>query len=510
MARSAFVFGTGTLTSRILGLIRDVLVNSILPMDMRDAWTAAIKLPNFFRRLFGEGGLSVSFIPVYVGLSEKGQVDRAQALANGLFTLLLSLALLITGLLWVYMDSLIPLWLSGKGFTEVQGKMDLTILMARLMVPFLFFITLFAYFMAILNSHRRFALTGFAPLFLNVSIIVVLWFYKDHSRLLAPASCLAVVLGGFLQAFFLLPGLWQLGQIPQPSLRIFTRDVKTVLVKFVPTFFGVGVLQVLSLVNAYFASNVRGGVNYFYVSDRLLELPLSLIAVSIGTTLLPTLSKHWSEKSLESFLEVLARQLSLFYFLAIPSAFGLWFLGTDIISILFKRGEFLASDVEVVSGIIKIYCLTLLAAGSLKILTQSLYAIGDTLTPALISAAGVLIHIFLAPFLMSLYSLNGLALSTALMTLLNGGLCVYFIHRRIDILPWKEIGKNISQCALAASVMGSGLYGLTYVTWRTGTAFDFLSLVVLVAVAAGLYFGMASFLGVKQLDAVMKRLRKRS
>ena len=428
-AKAALIFGSGTLTSRILGLIRDSLFFSIVPLDMRDAWVAAFRLPNFFRRLFGEGGLSVSFIPIYVGLVDSGDDKRAKKLASGVFTLLMSLALLFCGLAYVFMDQIIPIWLGGEGFTNVPGKLEMTITMARIMVFFLIFISLFAYFMALLNSHKKFGLSGYAPICLNISIITGLYLFKDSGQLMWAAAW-AVVIGGILQASFLLPDIIRLKLFPKISLAPITPDVKKVLIKFIPTFFGVGVLQILTLVNTYFASQIRGAVNYLFMGDRLLELPLSLIAVSIGTTLLPTLSGYWNKGDKESFLISVSKHLSLFYFLAIPAAFGLWFLGGDIISVLFKRGEFNADDVVIVKDILKIYSVTLLMAGSLKILNQSLYAIGDTLSPALISGAGLAVHLFLAPSLMTRYGLNGLVLSTALISCLNVILCVTVIHKK--------------------------------------------------------------------------------
>ncbi len=507
-ARAALLFGSGTLTSRILGLIRDSLLFSLLPLEVKDAWFASFRLPNFFRRLLGEGGLSVSFIPLYVTLAGEEGARQRKALVDGVFTLLMSLVSLVCLLSFVFMDSIIGYWLSGPGFTGIPGKIEMTISMARIMIFFLFFITLFAYFMAILNANKKFTLSGYAPLFLNVSIIGGLWWFRDSESLIQ-ASAWSVVIGGFLQALFLLPPLVKLNSVPRPTLHWNSPIVKKVLWKFLPTVFGVGVLQTLTLINVYFASRIHGAISYIYLGDRLLELPLSLIAVSIGTTLLPTLSGYWGRGERSTFIDSLSKHLSLFYFLALPSAFGLWFLGIDIIDILFKRGEFRAQEVLVVGQILKIYCISLMAAGSLKILNQALYATGDTLTPAIVSLFGILIHILLAPQLMDLYGLNGLVFSTASITVFNLLCCLTVVQRRIEFLRWRKISRHFLSCAIASSVMGAYLWSMSLFDWKQGRfLLDFPLLMLIVAFAGVIYFGVAALLKVEELGFVLRKIKR--
>lgn len=508
-AKAALAFGSGTLTSRILGLIRDKLIFYYMPIDMKDAWLAAFRVPNFFRRLLGEGGLSVSFIPVYITLLGEDQKDKRETLAKGVFTLLLSVVALICLLGFAFMDSILPLWLSGEGFVGVPGKMEMAISMARIMIFFLLFVTLFAFYMALLNSHKKFAMSGFAPMFLNVAIISGLFLFKDGDKL-AEASAMAVVVGGFLQAAFLFPSVFKMGINPSFTIKPLTAEVKKVLLKFVPTVFGVGVLQILAMVNLYFASKIQGAVSYIYLGDRLLELPLSLIAVSIGTTLLPTLSGLWSSGEKEFFASSIAKHLSLFYFLAIPSAFGLWFLGTDISGVLFRGGEFSPEEVNIVGGILKIYCLTLLAAGSLKVLNQALYATGDTLTPAKLSAAGLVIHLVLAPVLMSKWGINGLVLSTALVSLFNLIGCVTVIQLKLVSLNWLGVFKNAFCCFSAGAAMGAYLYFVNQFSWQQGKFLtDFPILLVIIAGGAVIYFGFAAIFKVEELSLILNKLKKR-
>ncbi|NQZ20358.1 MAG: murein biosynthesis integral membrane protein MurJ [Bdellovibrionales bacterium] len=410
------------------------------------------------------------------------------------------------------MDQIIPWWLGGNGFASVPGKIEMTIQMAQIMVGFLFFVTLFANFMALLNGVKKFALTGFAPIGLNICIISGLYFYKDSPHL-AEASAASVLFGGALQAFILLPLIIKSGLTPQFKITNVAHPlVLKVLRKFLPTFFGVGVLQVLAMVNVYFASQLESGaLTYIYIGDRLLELPLSLIAVSIGTTLLPTLSEYWSRNEKTLFKECLEKHFKLFYFLAIPAAFGLWFVGADIIQILFVRGEFTPQEVPIVASILQVYCLTLICAGSLKIFNQSFYAAQDTLTPAIISCFGLVIHLFMAPQLMKSMGLQGLVLSTALITLLNVTVSITLLSRRIGSLSWLKIFPHFLKCFVAASFMGGYLYFLSTISWQQGRFFfDFPLLLVLIGIGGGIYFLVATAFKVDEMNQLLRRFRKKA
>lgn len=508
--KAALLFGSGTLTSRILGLFRVFLVYSIMPLDMRDAWIAAFRIPNFFRRLLGEGGLSVSFIPIYVAALKKGDEKRRKALAHGVFSLLMSVVSLVCLICFFFMESIIESWLAGPGFAAVPGKIEMTVAMGRVMIFFLFFVCLFAFFMAILNAHKKFTMSGYAPLFLNLGIIVGLLLFKDSEHLQSAAAW-AVVIGVSLQALFLLYPIVKIGELPKFTFHFLTPEVTQVLKKFVPTFLGVGVLQVLGLINTYFASQLHpGALSHIDLGDRLLELPMSLIAVSIGTTLLPTLSGFWSTGDKEEFRDCLLKHFRLFYFLALPSAFGLWFIGTDIVGVLFRHGEFLADEVSIVATILKIYCLTLMASGSMKIFNQAYYSMGDTKTPAFIALFGLVVHLFMAPLLMEQMGLNGLILSTASVSLLNLLVGVFILQARIGWLPWLKIAKHFSMCLVAGGAMGGFLFALSQFDWRQGRfILDFPLLVFFIGIAGVIYFAFGLIFRLDELNFVLRKLRRK-
>jgi len=499
VAKGALRFGLGTLSSRILGLIRDILIASCLPLDLKDAWLAAFRLPNIFRRLLGEGGLSAAFIPQFVKSSEKGQ-RPAPGLVNGTFTLVFLLSFMISALAIFIIPWVVPIWLQGKGFSQVPGKVESTVFLAQIMFFFLLCMTCFSYFMALLNGLKKFSLTGFAPSVFNIVLVIILLVFQGDSRVSIYAAW-AVLGGGLAQAAVLVPSLRRTGYFPQFSLSsMLFPEVRRVIKKFMPTLLGVGVVQALTFINLYFASQLpQGTVTYMYLADRLLELPLSLIGVSLGTALLPTLSDHWAEKKSDVFTDVLFRNLRIYLFLALPAAGGLFFLGPEIIQLLYVRGEFTQAEVLIVSDILKVYGLTLLSAGSLRLFNMSFYATEDTRTPAYISLGGLVVHCLMAPFWMDAFGVIGLCFSTALALFFNLIVAMGLFKRKhgklgsIKLLQflWKTLVCALAMCGFLA-------FAKDWIPLDAGKLSLGLVLFLIIGLAALLYFAMAHIFRVEE------------
>ncbi|MCC6137805.1 MAG: murein biosynthesis integral membrane protein MurJ [Bdellovibrionaceae bacterium] len=516
VVKSAIYFAFGTLMSRFAGLIREAALVAVFDATISDAWQAAFRFPNLFRRIFGEGALSVCFIPVYVDLKEhKKERERAQLTAGILGLLLVILVPLTVGLI-LSMDQIIPFWVGGKGFAAVPGKIEMTIMMTKIMFPFLVLVSLYAYFMALLNAHKKFMLTAFAPSLLNFTLIgsfAYAHFAGDISILILG---LAVLLGGALQVLILLPTFFKL-KIPYEWSwkHIWSPPVRRVLKAFLPSVLGLGIVQIMALINTNYASDLQeGSVTFISLADRLLELPLSLVAVSLGTAILPSLSELWSRGDHEGFADELQKNLRALLFLCIPAAVGLFAVAPLAVSVLYERGRFTAESVLVVSGIVQIYSVTLIAASITRILSQAYYAKKNTLLPAVTSAAGLVLHLILAPKLMALYGLNGLVLSTSIAALLNGSsLLLILIFTKGFVFDGKFVW-FLGRCALGTVPM----YFVAY--WLVGNMpqGDFLmklaQLIMLILFCGVFYFGFTYLLRLPectQTFGVLKRkiLRRR-
>jgi putative peptidoglycan lipid II flippase len=452
----ASIMASGTLLSRVLGLIRDMLIAAIFPRYVSDAWTVAFRLPNLFRRLLGEGSLSVSFIPVFVRLLHKSGNDHreAQHLVSSLFTLL---CLILTGLTFIFviwMDPIMRLLVGGAGYAAIAGKTEMTVKMAQIMFPFIFLMSLYAYFMAILNSFKRFALGALAPCLLNLTLIAATFIPANNLNDQAYYQSWAVIIGGILQMGLLIPQIIALGYFPKFHLDFSSGPMREIFKAFLPSMFGMSIVQLTGVVNVYFASRLPQGTHtYIYLADRILELPLSLFAVSLGSALLPTLSSYWAKGEKEKMLQTSAQNLRLIFFIAIPCSAAFYFYSQPIVEVLFMRKEFNAADVQATTDVLRVYSLTVLTASAVRILAPCFYAISNTKLPAASAAASLVVHILIAPGLINKLGLVGLPWSTVISAGFN--MVTLFIAHQCFIgkLRVRNLFSGIVRFAIASAFM---------------------------------------------------------
>lgn len=511
VVKSAIYFAFGTLLSRCAGLIRESALVAVFDTTISDAWQAAFRFPNLFRRIFGEGALSVCFIPVYVDLKEhKKEKERAQ-LTAGILGLLLVILVPLTVVLIASMDQIIPFWVGGKGFSQVPGKVEMTILMTKIMFPFLILVSLYAYLMALLNAHKKFMLTAFAPSLLNFALIGSYAYAYVHGDISVLYLGLAVLIGGALQVGILLPTFFSLNIPLEWSIRnIWSKPVRRVLRAFLPSVLGLGIVQIMALINTNYASHLaEGSVTYISAADRLLELPLSLVAVSLGTAILPSLSEYWSHKNHVGFAEELQKNIRALLFLCIPASVGLYVTAPLTVAVIYEHGRFTKEGTEIVSGIVQIYAITLIAASVTRIFSQAYYAKKNTLFPAVTAGVGLALHLLLAPHLMALYGLNGLVLSTSIAAVVNGGslLAVLMITKgfAFDLkFLWFLI-----RCLLASVP----LYLCAYVFMLYIPVSTFLEelmlLLIVMTLAGGLYFASAYALKLPECTRTLQIFKKK-
>ncbi len=482
----ALSMASGTLLSRVLGLLRDIALAALFSRMVTDAWTAAFRLPNLFRRLLGEGALSVSFIPVFVEARLESE-ERAQNLANGVYTLLL---VVLAGLttLGVFFAEPIMGFLLAPGYGV--EKFELTVRMARIMFGFVFFVSTYAYFMGILNALGKFALAALAPTLFNVAMIVSTVIPPHFFSQVGDGLAWGVLVGGALQMGLLIPALSRLGALPRISDWRKNKDISRVWRSLLPGLVGMGLLQFTTIVNLAYSSGLgEGAISYIYWADRLLELPLSLVAVSLGAALLPTLSAMWSQGESARMSESVNYYLRLNLFLAIPAALGLYFLALPIVEVLFMRGKFSLVDAESTASVLRIYSVLLIAASCGRVLVPAYYAAKNTWLPAVIAAAALLLHILLAPLLMKNAGLEGLVISSCLSALVNAFALLLFFSRRIHKFDfWK-----LTVATLKFLIAGAGMVGALQI-YEPLVAFSgikLLSLAVTIAAGALVYFALS-------------------
>ncbi|MDZ4662038.1 MAG: murein biosynthesis integral membrane protein MurJ [Pseudomonadota bacterium] len=508
IVKSAFFMAIGTLASRVLGLVRDLAFAAYFPKIITDAWVVGFRLPNLFRRILGEGSMSSSFIPVFVGLQSDGSPHsekKSQELVSSVATFLLLVVTVLTGVCIYWMDPIVGFLVSGPGYSSIEGKIELTVVMARIMFPFIALMSFYALFMAILNSFKKFTLAAFAPCLLNIALIIGAISPWGDLNTKAYVQSWAVLVGGLLQMGILIPSIKKYGLLPKLNFNFSSQEMRDVFRGMVPSMLGMSIVPLTGLVSTYYASFLAQGTHsYFYYADRVMELPLSLFAVSLGTALLPTLTQLWSSGHKDKMLELSSYHLKLIFFVSIPSSVGVYFLAQPITQVLFERGQFKSADTEVLAAVLRASAFLVLAASGVRILAPCFYAVKNTWLPALSSLLALCVHVFLAPLFMKEYGIVGLALSSVSAAFANF-LMLYLAHLfMIGSLKSRELLASVLKYSVCAAGMAYAIsiclpfynqYGLFLLS-------RIVLLSAIIALASVVYFMLANLFKIQEAKVV--------
>lgn len=497
---SAVIFLIGTLLSRILGLYRDALIARYLSADVRDAFLNAFRLPNLFRRVFVEGGLSASFVPVHAQVMATAP-EKAKELRAGVFSVLLSFTITVSLLFILYMDDVMRVLLSGASYMSVPGKFELTVRLARIMFGFFVLISLYGYFAAILSGMKRFAFVAFAPCLFNIAIVFAAKLSRGGA---VPefAIAWAVVIGGVLQVAFLIPALMKLKQFPGWSWNWRSPEVIRFLQLVLPTLFSLALPQLIILVNTRFAASLESGSHtYLYLAERLLEFPLSLFVVSLGATLLPTLSQQWSAGDRESMTDTINHIIRLVIFISLPAAIGLFILAQPICEAFFLGREFKYIDVLATSRVIRIYSFALVFWAGTRILSQGFFAIQNMWYPTVAGGIALIVHVLFAFVLTRSFRLEGLAAASVASSLVHVLMLAVAYNSWVGRIEIKKLLFSLAKFAACSLVLIVAVqaYGPIHQAlagrFRGGRE---VALLAAILFSAGTYFLSAHFLRVAE------------
>ncbi len=452
VVKAAGVVGAATLTSRILGFIRDAVIAWFFGAGFSsDAFIAAFRIPNLLRRLFAEGSLSSAFIPVFTEYIVKQGQAEAFHLARSAFRLLggvLIIASICGVLLSPWMVRLI-----APGFSA--DKLSLTITLTRLMFPYIFFIGLVALCMGILNVLGHFAAPAFAPVLLNLSIIGSVFFISPSLKPPVIGLAVGVLIGGFLQLALQLPVLIKTGFYFWKEAKMIHPGLKRVGTLIPPVILGGAVYQINILVGTLLGSLLdQGSVTYLYFADRLVQFPLGVFAIATATAVLPSLSRQAATGDLDTLKDTFAQALKLVFFITIPATVGLIILREPIVALLFQRGEFDAQATRLTAQALLYYSVGLWAFSAVRIVAATFFALQDTRTPVRMAGISIFANIVLGVVLMKPLAHGGLALATSLASMLNLGLLLGALRTRLGSLGWKSIAQSVCRSLLCSVVMG--------------------------------------------------------
>jgi putative peptidoglycan lipid II flippase len=379
--KSTSVVGATTLISRITGLVRDVaLAQAFGASALQDAFLVAYKIPNFLRRLFAEGSFSQSFVPVIAEYRHQRSHEQVRELVAGVTGTLGAILLLITALGVIGAPLIILLY--ATGFTQDHDKFELTVHMLRWTFPYLFFISLTALFSGVLNSYRQFAMPAFTQVAMNVVMIITAMFVAVNSPNPGLALAIGVFVAGAIQLAMQLPSVAKLGLLAWPRWRPAAEGVRRIVRLMIPGIIGSSMAQVSLVLDTTIASwLVTGSVSWLYFADRLMEFPLGVFSVALGTVILPNLSVHYADKSTEQFSNTLDWALRITVLLVMPAAIGLLAFATPITAAVFGYRNFSAHSVQMASWALMAYSWGLMMFSLVKVLAPGYFARQDTKTP---------------------------------------------------------------------------------------------------------------------------------
>ena len=492
-----------TFTSRILGFIRDMIVARYFGANAAtDAFNVAFKLPNLLRRIFAEGAFSQAFVPVLAEYKNNKSHDETRAFVASVMGIMSLVLLVVTILGIIFAGGVIMI--TAPGFSSDPAKFGLTVDLLRVTFPYILLISIASMMGGILNTWGWFSIPSFAPTILNIVYIISILLFRHYFHPPIMTMAWATFIGGILQLLFQVPFLKKIGMLVKPNLNWHNPAVRRVLRLMGPAIFAVSISQISMVINTIYASFLQtGSISWMYYADRLMEFPSALLGVSLGTILLPSLSRHASSKNKEGFSRLLDWGLRLCLLMALPAAVGLGLLAKPLTMTLFMRGKFTLFDATMTSYALMAYAVGLLGIIMVKVLAPGFYANQDIKTPVKIA-----IFVLICTQLMNLVFIGplkhaGLSLSIGLSACINaGGLC-YFLIKKGHYTPevgWKSF---VLRLLMAIILMGLSIEFALYflpldftghMLWRV------LSLCWVIAIAVIFYFGGLFLMGFRPRD----------
>ncbi|MDC3084269.1 murein biosynthesis integral membrane protein MurJ [Gammaproteobacteria bacterium] len=501
-----------TLISRLLGFIRDILIAATFGAGtIADSFFIALKFPNIFRRIMAEGALSMSFIPMF---SKKlPNKNDAKVFFREIFNFLFWSLLIVVSIFEILMPFFV--YIIAPGFSQDPKKIDLVADLARISFPYLFFISLITLLCGVLNSLGKYLLAASMPIFVNISMIIALLYVQTmemHNT--ANASLLLMLsflISGLFQLILCIYGCKKYGFFPKINFPRVSDNVRKFMILSFPAIGAGGIIQINILIGSIIASYEDKAVSYLYYADRIYQLPLAMIGISIGIVLLPELSREISAKNQKNINLIQEKSLEISLLLAIPAAFGLIFLSQEIIMVLFERAFFTFTDTLATSRALIIFALGLPAFVCVKIFQIMFFSRENTRSPMIFAAISVFANIIISIVLFQYLGYLGIAISTTISSWIN----LYLLYReslnkRYFIYSAKLLYRFI-KIILASIIMVLILYmlqtNLVILKFSDRSIVNFLILLCYVFIGIVFYGLMCHILKIIELKSFFKYIR---
>ena len=501
LLRSSAVFSAMTLLSRIAGFARDALQSRIFGSSAAmDAFVIAYRIPNYLRRIFAEGSMQMAFVPVLNEIRERGDKAALKDFVDHMAGALFSVVFVVAGIGMLAAPLVAAVFAPGS--VNEPGKFEMIEQMLRITFPYLVFISMMALAASVLNSFGKFALPAVTPVLHNLTVIAAMLWLAPRFQVPAKALAWGVLAAGILQLLVLWPALGKLGLRPTLKPGLGHPDVKRVARLMLPTLFSSSVAQLNLLVGTIFASLLAtGSQTWLYLSDRLVEFPLGLFGVAIGTVILPHLSRRHAATDAEGYGAALDWGLRLALLAGVPAALGLLLLAEPLTAVVYQGGKFTGHDTRMAAISLSAMSLGIPAFMLSKVLSPAFYARQDTKTPMRAAIYTVIANVVLTIALTTPLWLNkvpgahgGIALATGLAGIFNAWLLWRYLKRAGLLRPQPGWGRYWLRLGVACVVMTVVVLGLRlYVgDWtRMDSLMDRAALLLAVVAAGGIAYVLA-------------------
>lgn len=467
ITRAAGLMSVATLISRVLGYVKDMILAGFFGATvMADTFFVAFRIPNLLRELFAEGSMSSAFIPVLTEYQTKKGRDEAKRLVRTTCAFLLICVGSICIVSILFSPAIVKL--IAPGFVDLPEKFSLTVVLTRVMLPFLFFISFAALAMGALNTRRVFFIPSLAPAMLNITIILMVVLFASRIQPPILAVAIGVSLGGLVQFAFQLPAFFRNGFSLRPEFDFQHPGLKKMSLLVLPATMGMAVVQINIFVSTILASYLpEGSITYLYYSMRLIQFPIGIFGVAMGMAVLPALSEHAVKGKYDKLGEDFSFALRLLFFITVPAMAGLIALREPIVNILFQRGKFDYIATAGTAEALLFYSLGIWSIVGVRVVTACFYSMQDTRTPVKIAVIALVTNVLLSLMLMQPLRHSGLALANTLASVVNFVLLFVFLKKKLVSLNAQRIVSSFVKTLIASVVMGALGMLLLHGDWWT-------------------------------------------
>lgn len=512
LLKATGTIGGLTLVSRIAGFAREMLMSRVMGASWQaDAFFVAFRLPNTFRRLFGEGAFSAGFVPLYAQRLHSGEdgEGKAKDFSEEVLAVFVPTLVLFTLVFEIIMPAFVAL-LSGYQ----REQLGLATFLTRITFPYLVLISLVSLFSGILNSLARFTAAAFAPALLNLAMLAALILMPQGGNITATALAIAVTAGGVLQLALLVAACARAGIVLKLRRPRVTPGVRQFVRVVIPATLGAGVYQVSAFIDTFFLTRIgTGAMSYFNYADRLNQLPLGVIGAALGTAILPQVSRHVGAGEPDKAAHVQGQAAELAMLLCLPAAIALAVSAGPLVSALFQGGEFTPEDARLSALTLSIIVLGLPAYVLVKVLTPGFYSRQDTATPVKTAVFVLLANIGLNFALIPPFGIGGLAAAIAICSWLNCLILYTILHRRGHFRVQGWLASRVVRQFIAAAAMAAALFAIRHVFgdfFAGSVGHRLIGLAALVGGGMAVYFPLVWLLGGTDKDELRALFSRRA